>query len=126
MVLTALPKLGGASIAVLRPISRSSICTPPPTDVRIGALVVARQRPGTAKGITFMLIQESTEDAWSVIARRAERSTSWQHALREGRPDRGPEPKPRRDCRNPRIRCRNPLGNAHRALSPASTGVLGG
>jgi len=36
------------------------------TDVRIGALNVARQRPGTAKGITFMLIQESTEDAWSV------------------------------------------------------------
>ncbi|MGI8729192.1 MAG: hypothetical protein ACR2LK_04270 [Solirubrobacteraceae bacterium] len=73
------------------------------TDMRIGALVVARQRPGTARGIRFMLIEDehdtvnvivaatimsviagrcapsycsSSRDAWSVIARLAERSMS--------------------------------------------------
>jgi error-prone DNA polymerase len=30
------------------------------TRIRIGGLVVARQRPGTAKGVTFMLLEDET------------------------------------------------------------------
>jgi len=110
--------------------------------VRIGALVVAGQPPGRAKGDTSMLIEASTEDAWKVIARRAERSTSSQHAHAKVDPIEARNRNPAgtaetsgfvaetpSDCR---LRCRNPrpngggFGNADRAMYPASMGVLGG
>lgn len=47
---------------------------------RIGALVVARQRPGTAKGITLMLIQESTPGASSCGGRSDQRRRSTRYA----------------------------------------------
>ena len=38
--------------------------------MRIGALVVARQRPGTAKGITFMLIEDEHDTVIVIVAPR--------------------------------------------------------
>jgi error-prone DNA polymerase len=56
--------LGAHPLALLRPELRGAVTTadlerlPHKTPVRIGGLVVARQRPGTAKGIVFLLLED--------------------------------------------------------------------
>jgi len=56
--------LGAHPLALLRPELPGTVTTadlerlPHKTPVRIGGLVVARQRPGTAKGIVFLLMED--------------------------------------------------------------------
>ena len=56
--------LGAHPLALLRPELPGTVTTadlerlPHKTPVRIGGLVVARQRPGTAKGIVFLLLED--------------------------------------------------------------------
>jgi error-prone DNA polymerase len=56
--------LGPHPLALLRPrLANTVTCSdlerlPHETPVRIGGLVVARQRPGTAKGIVFILLED--------------------------------------------------------------------
>ncbi len=93
--------------------------------MRIGALVVARQRPGTAKGITLMLIQESTPGASSGGGRSDQRRRTTRYPKVD--PIEARNRNPRGTAETPGFVAETPSdGNAHRAMSPASTGVLGG
>ena len=74
-------------LELMRPGARGGLVTsaglerlPDGSRVRVAGLVVARQRPATAKGITFMLLEDEHGTINLIVPRRSTTASAWRCA----------------------------------------------